>query len=156
MTPRTRKRARRSQPYPHPPPKKRPIAPRSITCLGKVCGVLHVLRSGALRKGPPFHGSRSSREIRLQSASCQMGGREVAGRLNSFFLHKHEWLRSYNVTISITVFHGLYDPWISAPLFLKNSRTLLCFPRPGASLESVENEFKKTSFQKPPFPIPIV
>ena len=33
--------------------------------------------SGALRKGPPFHGSRSSREIKIQNASCQMGGREV-------------------------------------------------------------------------------
>ena len=33
--------------------------------------------SGALRKGPPFHGSRSSREIRVQNASCQLGGREV-------------------------------------------------------------------------------
>ena len=32
---------------------------------------------GALRKGPPFHGSRSSREIKSQNASCQMGGREV-------------------------------------------------------------------------------
>ena len=28
-------------------------------------------------KGPPFHGSRSSREIKIQNASCQMGGREV-------------------------------------------------------------------------------
>ena len=27
--------------------------------------------------GPPFDGSRSSREIELQNASCQMGGREV-------------------------------------------------------------------------------
>ena len=33
--------------------------------------------NGALRKGPPFHGSRSSREIKTQNASCQMGGREV-------------------------------------------------------------------------------
>ena len=30
---------------------------------------------GALRKGPPFHGSRNSR---IESASCQMGGHEVA------------------------------------------------------------------------------
>ena len=30
-----------------------------------------------MRKGPPFHGSRSSREIKLEIASCQMGGREV-------------------------------------------------------------------------------
>ena len=35
---------------------------------------------GALRKGPPFHGSRSSREIKIHSASCQMGGREVTRR----------------------------------------------------------------------------
>ena len=32
---------------------------------------------GALRKGPPFHGSRSSREMKIQNASCQMGGRKV-------------------------------------------------------------------------------
>ena len=39
----------------------------------------HVLATfdGALRKGPPFHGSRSSREINIQNASSQMGGREV-------------------------------------------------------------------------------
>ena len=35
---------------------------------------------GALRKGPPFHGSQSSREIKLQNASCQMGGRESTWR----------------------------------------------------------------------------
>ena len=53
---------------------------------------------GALRKGPPFHGSRSSREIKFQNASSQTGvvaklqgdktasfcremsGREVTGR----------------------------------------------------------------------------
>ena len=29
-------------------------------------------------KAPPFHGSRSSRVIKIQNASCQMGGREVA------------------------------------------------------------------------------
>ena len=34
-----------------------------------------------LRVGPPFHGSRSSREIKIQNASCrQMGGRGVTGR----------------------------------------------------------------------------
>ena len=32
---------------------------------------------GALRKAPPFHGTRSSREIKFQNASCQMGDREV-------------------------------------------------------------------------------
>ena len=32
---------------------------------------------GALRKGPPFHGSRSSREIKIQNESCQMTGREA-------------------------------------------------------------------------------
>ena len=36
------------------------------------------LNIGALRKGPPVHGSRSSREINIHNASCQMGGREVA------------------------------------------------------------------------------
>ena len=30
-----------------------------------------------MRKGPPFHGSRSPRETKYQNASCQMGGREV-------------------------------------------------------------------------------
>ena len=34
-------------------------------------------KGGALRKGPPFHRSRSSREIKNQNASCQTGGREV-------------------------------------------------------------------------------
>ena len=34
---------------------------------------------GHCERGPPFHGSRSSREIKLQNASCQMGGHEVAG-----------------------------------------------------------------------------
>ena len=36
-----------------------------------------ITKFGALRKGPPFHGSRSSREIKIQNASCQTGGREV-------------------------------------------------------------------------------
>ena len=54
--------------------------------------------SGAVRKGPPFQGSRSSKEMKIQNASCQMGvvaklqgdktasfckemsGREVTGR----------------------------------------------------------------------------
>ena len=31
------------------------------------------LTTGTLRKGPPFHGSQSSREIELQNVSCQMG-----------------------------------------------------------------------------------
>ena len=33
-------------------------------------------RMGRCEKGPPFHGSRSSRKIKIQNASCQMGGRE--------------------------------------------------------------------------------
>ena len=32
---------------------------------------------GALRRGPPFHGSQSSREIKIQNESRQMAGREV-------------------------------------------------------------------------------
>ena len=32
---------------------------------------------GRRAKGPPFHASRSSREINFQNAGCQMGGREV-------------------------------------------------------------------------------
>ena len=31
-------------------------------------------------KGPPVHGSRSSREIDTRNASCRMGGGEVTGR----------------------------------------------------------------------------
>ena len=37
--------------------------------------VAFVAIAGALRRGPPFHGSRSAREIKIQNASCQMGGR---------------------------------------------------------------------------------
>ena len=55
----------------------------------------HGRHFGALRKGPPCHASRSSREIKLQNASCQMGGREVKGRYKCFFLRKYEWSRSY-------------------------------------------------------------
>ena len=39
-----------------------------------------IAKNGALRKGPPFHGSRSSREIKIQNASCQMGDRVVTRR----------------------------------------------------------------------------
>ena len=39
--------------------------------------------AGVLRKGPPFRGSRSSIEIELQIASCEMGGREVTGTQDS-------------------------------------------------------------------------
>ena len=35
---------------------------------------------GPLRKGPPFHGSQSSGEMKIQNASCQTGGRDVTGR----------------------------------------------------------------------------
>ena len=51
--------------------------------LGRCEGVLHL------------HGSRSLKEITLQNGSCQMGGREVTGRQNHFFLQKDEWSRSY-------------------------------------------------------------
>ena len=34
----------------------------------------------ALQKGPPFHGSQSSREIKHQNARCQTRGREVTRR----------------------------------------------------------------------------
>ena len=40
------------------------------------------------RKGPPFHGLRSSREIKMQNGSCQMGGREVTRWYNCFFCRK--------------------------------------------------------------------
>ena len=49
-------------------------------------------------KGSSIHGSRSSREIKLQNASCHMGGCEVTGRLNCFFLRENEWSRSDSVT----------------------------------------------------------
>ena len=32
---------------------------------------------GELRKGPPFHRSRSYREMHFENASCQMGGRGI-------------------------------------------------------------------------------
>ena len=35
---------------------------------------------GRCEMGPQFHESRSSREIKLQNESCQMGGREVIRR----------------------------------------------------------------------------
>ena len=75
-----------------------------------------VHKYGALRKGPPFHGSRRSREIKLQNASCQMGGREVTGRWNCFFLRENEWSRSYKATNQHPslpwnfITHGFLDP----------------------------------------------
>ena len=74
--------------------------------------------SGALQKGPPFHGSRGSREKKIRNASCQMGvvakllrdktasfcremsGREVTPREKSASQSSME----------------LYYPWISGPL----------------------------------------
>ena len=73
---------------------------------------------GALRKGPPFHRSRSSREINKQNASCPMGAREVAGRWNCFFVRKNEWSRSYTMThqhFSLPwhfTTHGFLDPFV--------------------------------------------
>ena len=52
------------------------IANRGLMSI-QVCHVSAQKFVGALRKGPPFHGSRSSREIKIQNASCQMGGCEV-------------------------------------------------------------------------------
>ena len=43
---------------------------------------------------PPFHGSRSSREMKIQNASCQMGGREVTGSILSYL--KASWSRHLN------------------------------------------------------------
>ena len=51
-----------------------------------------------MRKGPQFHGSRSSREINIQNVSCQTGGREVTWRFNCFFLLEDEWSRSHRAT----------------------------------------------------------
>ena len=38
---------------------------------------LWVSLSGPSRKGPLFHGSQSYRGIKIQNASCQMGGHEA-------------------------------------------------------------------------------
>ena len=50
---------------------------------------------GVLRKGLPFHGSRSYREINMQNESSQMGGHEVTGRQNWFFLQENKGSRSH-------------------------------------------------------------
>ena len=42
-------------------------------------------------------GSQSSREIKIQNASCQMGGRKVTRRQNCFFLQENERSRCYSV-----------------------------------------------------------
>ena len=54
-----------------------------------------------LRKGPPFHLSRSSREMKNQNGSCQMRGHEVTRRLKCFFqiLRENERSRSYREII---------------------------------------------------------
>ena len=75
---------------------------------------------GALRKGPPFHGSRSAREIKIQNASCQMGDREVTRWWNcfsKFSAGKCHWVvASYreinwhrNLPWNFTT-HGFLDP----------------------------------------------
>ena len=40
---------------------------------------------GALRQGPPFHGSRSYREIKIQNESCRIGGGQAAGDKTASF-----------------------------------------------------------------------
>ena len=52
-------------------------------------------KTGALRRGPPLHGSRSYREIIIPNASCHMGSREVTRRQDWFFLQENERPRSY-------------------------------------------------------------
>ena len=42
-----------------------------------------------------FHGSRSYTEVAIENASCQMGGREIAGGEICIFLQENEWSRSY-------------------------------------------------------------
>ena len=37
-------------------------------------------------------------KLQIQNAICQMGGREVTGRQNCFFLQGNEWSRSYRET----------------------------------------------------------
>ena len=79
----------------------------------------------ALRKGPPFHGSRSSSEIETQNGSCQMGGREVTGRYKLLLsARKNEWSRSYRVTKQHPslpwnfMTHGFLDPFAFPDLCL--------------------------------------
>ena len=70
-----------------------------------------VVASEALREGPPFHGSRNQREIETQSASCQIGGREVTGRYNRFLLQENERSRSYKMTnLYPKLYDGFLDP----------------------------------------------
>ena len=77
---------------------------------------LAILWIGALQKGPPFHGSRSSREMKIQNASCQMGGREVR-RWQKLLLSAGKWvvakLQGDNQHPSLPwnfITHGILDP----------------------------------------------
>ena len=86
-------------------------------------------KNGAWRKGPPFHGSRSRREIKSQNANCQMGCRKITGRQNCFFLQENDRWRSYreiNQHPSLPwnfVTHGFLDP----SAFPERSRKYLDF-----------------------------
>ena len=41
---------------------------------------LNSSNNGASRKGPPFHGWRSCREIKIQNANCQTGDKTASVR----------------------------------------------------------------------------
>ena len=86
---------------------------RSPTCF-KLKNTKRYPNPGALRKDPLFLVLRSLREIPIQNASCQMGGREVQGR---FFQQK---TTSFCWDMSGREVTGRY---ISIPVFHRNSMT---------------------------------
>ena len=58
-----------------------------VLCICRVPPVAH----GELRKGPPFRGSQSCRDIIIQNSGCQKGDCEVAGTTTP----DKEWSRTY-------------------------------------------------------------
>ena len=77
---------------------------------------LFCLCLGGLRKWPPFHGSRSLEEMKIQKASCQMGGCEVTKRYNCWFLLTNEqpvMLQGDKSASQSSM--QLYGPWIMDP-----------------------------------------
>ena len=70
----------------------------------------------ALRKCPPFHGSRSSWETKTRSARCWMGVREVMGRQNCFSLEEWVVAKLQGDKSASQSSMELCDPWISGPL----------------------------------------
>ena len=67
--------------------------------------------SGALRNGPPFHGSRSLRKIKFRMRAVKRAVAKLHG--DKLLLSAgDERSRSYRVTNE----HPVYDSWISGPL----------------------------------------